>query len=168
MGISCPMVWYYAHKLGCQKKKRSSSILTAEQRQWVIDNYANTCTAEMAEKLGITVSQLYTQSKTLGLKKSHEFLSQRSSKAIHQVWEDERRRFHMGLPQKTLYFVDRKSERTYARRKRLLRHKYFLDKEYNRAYWDEKTDRRPILEQRYANQFTFAEWTPEIAAQYDN
>jgi hypothetical protein len=50
-------------------------LLTPEQTQFLIDNYANTSTEVLAAQFGVSVPKLHSQAGRLGLKKSKEYIS---------------------------------------------------------------------------------------------
>lgn len=63
---------------------------TDAEQQALIDCYPNTATAELAERFGLSIKQIYTKATHLGLKKSAEFLKSENSGRIQRGRTDPR------------------------------------------------------------------------------
>ena len=72
-----------AEKLGMRRENHVQHKFTLEEDRYLIDNYENTRTDEIARHLGLKLHVIYNRAYNLGLKKSEAFLKSPESGILY-------------------------------------------------------------------------------------
>ena len=142
--------------------RRRRRIITDENLERFLELAPTHTNYELAQIFNLTTVQAGCVRRRYGNTCSPELRARAYAEMGIRMGERRKRRIALGLDPD--YFTrDYKKMNT----DKLLSKGYIVDEEASVAYWDEKTRRSKIMETRQTY-YTFQQWTPEIAKQYEN